>query len=120
MKSRKRPSFQLCFVMKAIVHWVKVILVSPVFGTIVCLLTERKCLPRCARAKNAGLLQTIFYVSMTIVTSLRRSLLASEVCLAQAVSVDTNKVSLSAILTSVHSRLKTVSVSDRGRSILMV
>ena len=101
--------------MRATVHWVKVILVSPVFGTIVYRLMEKRCLPRCAREKNAGLLLTIFYVSTIIATSLRRSLLASGVCLAQAVSVDTNKVSLSAISTSVHSRLKTVSVSDRVR-----
>ena len=101
--------------MRATVHWVKVILVSPVFGTIVYRLMEKRCLPRCAREKNAGLLLTIFYVSTIIATSLRPSLLASEVFLAQAVSVDTNKVSLSAISTSVHSRLKTVSVSDRVR-----
>ena len=108
MKSRKRPSFQPCSAMRAIVRWVKVILVSPASGTIVCLLMARRCLQRCAKEKNAGLLQTISFASTIIATSLKLSLLALEACRAQAASVDMSKVSQSAISTSVHSHLKMV------------
>ena len=108
MKSKRRPSFQPCSAMRAIVRWVKVILVSPASGTIVSLLMARRCLQRCARERNAGLLQTISFASTIIATSLKLSLLALEACRAQAASVDTSKVSQSAISTSVHSHLKMV------------
>ena len=108
MKSRRRPSSRPCSVMKVTVRWVRAILVSPVSGTIVSLLSERSCLPRCAKERNAGNLQTISYASTTTATSLKLSSLALEACPAQAVYVDTSKVSQSAISTSVHSHLKTV------------
>ena len=108
MKSRRRPSSRPFSVMKVTVRLVKVTLVSPVSGTIVYLLLERSCLQRCARERNAGNLQTISYASTTTATSLRLSLLALEACPAQAVFVDTSKVSQSAISTSVHSHLKMV------------
>ena len=108
MKSRRRPSSRPCSVMKVTVRLDKVTLVSPVYGTIVSLLSVRSCLPRCARERNAGNLQTISCASTTIATSSRLNLLALEACPAQAVYVDTSKVSQSAISTSVHSHLKTV------------
>ena len=108
MKSRKRASFRHYSVMKVTVRWVKVILASPASGTTACLLMARRCPPRCARERNAGKLLTISCASTTIATWSRLSLSDSEECPALAASVDTSKVSQSAISTSVHSHLKMV------------